>query len=147
MNTFVDNEIYNGNYEEIIDDKVGINEVSVDINKDGIAKIDLPSSSNGVYQKTLKSTDTTYEVTFVFGDIKKDDSQASDDKKDENDANDPYQNIYLNNFNLHDYVYYNRANRKENTTYLLYIFFYPKCCKRCFYIVKNKPSFRWLVLY
>ena len=93
-----------------------LNEKNYSENKaTGSARDFFSASSNGIFTKELKDENNTYEVTIVFGDALK---QPDSEKNDEN----IYQNIFISNFNIDDYILYNQANRKENTVYLLYIF-------------------------
>lgn len=113
MVKYVESSIVHSDYSKIIDEEVKIDGVSIKVDNEGKASFTYPEASNGVFTKTLKDETTTYEVTVVFGDIA--------ENKEENE-DDIYHNVYLNNFDIDDYVFYHQNNRKENTVYLLYVF-------------------------
>lgn len=106
MSSYAENELYYGDYSTIIEEEIKVDDVEIEISE---AKA---TYKEGVFEKTLKSENHQFIVTLVF-------AKTSVTKVEENEA---YSNIGLINFNTTDYINYNRANRKENTTYLLYVF-------------------------
>lgn len=113
MYKYVKNDIVHSDYSKIIEEDIKIEDVSIKVDNNGKATYTYPKGTNGVYTQTLKDDKTNYEVTVVFGDVVQDENAKEDDF---------YRNIYLNNFNIDDFVFYHQNNRKENTVYLLYLF-------------------------
>ncbi len=117
MKSYAEDEIKFGDYEAITDNEIGIKDVKVtcERNKETNnyeATFKLPEGSNGVFTEKLKANDLTYEVTMVF--------EKTVETSDPNESEPKVERVI--DFNVSDYIYYNRANRKENTVYMLYVF-------------------------